>query len=371
MILRTMILALAVTGSASFAAPATKPASTAPSTAPAQVPLAKLTGSLANGTIRFAAPEGWQSVQSDNGLTVSYMAPDHAGIITVLYAPQEIRPTEDFKQSMGLKIGKAIREQMKKDGREMLLPPKIEPDDRFYLKIHDRSRSGAKTADRMQLFRIVGLNLVTCAVTAWTDDEQQAKETQRLGEDLLLGARLTKAEAAGADSKKPGDAGKAATPTKPGKPSTFAKAKIRVTPPAQWTEEKTDAADGLVATYHDPESESNLMIITVHPLPKETKKDPKARAIVIDDIVNAEKPTLNIEGGKQVGEPDVTEGSGFLRKITTKFETKDQKFQVDSRLVLVGDAVVCVTSLATAEKAEAVRQVGDQVARDLKPIGAK
>src|SRR5439155_21759786 len=103
---------------------------------------------------------------------------------------QTIPPSQ--KEQMAIIIGKAIREAARKEGRELVLPPRVEPDERYFLKIHDVIKAEDKLSDRIQMYRVIGLNLVHVACTAIVESRDQSAAVHSAAEQLLDTMRLSR-----------------------------------------------------------------------------------------------------------------------------------------------------------------------------------
>src|SRR5690242_5977654 len=101
----------------------------APTTTTAPFSLEPLVG----GALRYQPPQGWDVVDKADRLA-RYRLPDETGFleIAVDLLPSAVR--KSAAQQMAMQIGKAIREQVKKDGNELVYGPRVEEDDRFFLK---------------------------------------------------------------------------------------------------------------------------------------------------------------------------------------------------------------------------------------------
>ena len=56
--------------------------------------------------------------------------------------------------------------------------------------------------------------------------------------------------------------------------------------------------------------------------------------------------------------------------MKTAYEAKGLKFQVESRQVVVGEALFSIVSVSLDEQAPAVSQIADQLALTIRPIAA-
>src|SRR5204863_4433650 len=215
------------------------------------------------------------------------------------------------------------------------------------------------------VYRVIGRNLVTVAATSFSDSPEDAKKVHEVAEQVALSASGAGGTSKIKSAKPPAVKPKVATT----KPSMLPNAKLRVPPPAGWTEELTDASNGVVATYRDPQESGNLIAITVRPLPKEAAKDPKLRDALVDEIVSGEKQQFKIDGANASGQPETVKDNRFLRKTRTRYEGNGKRFTVTSRQLRIGDEVVSVSSIAVDETASAVETLADEVAVGTRALG--
>jgi hypothetical protein len=89
---------------------------------------------------------------------------------------------------MGGAVVRALRDAHKKADQKVLFGPKVEPDKRFALRVHEKYQAGDKVADELHLYRTVGPRVVMVTVNAWVSDEAGAKPIHAAGEDLLVSA---------------------------------------------------------------------------------------------------------------------------------------------------------------------------------------
>jgi hypothetical protein len=338
-----------------------------PASAPTTAPAAS--ESLLNGAITFTPPpadQGWTLAgKTHDGKTVAYAIGKHAAM-AVNVTPQDTALDDSAANKLGPFIIKRTRDEVAKNGAQSIDPPRNEKDDRFFLHIHDRFKKDDQTADRLQVYRVIGKNLVTVATTIWSDDAEETKRSHEITEQVALSA----AGPGGVGGHRP--AAKTQATAKPKlattKPATLSQAKLRVTPPAGWTSELKDATSGVVATFHDPQETGDVIAVGVKPLPKEATKDPKLRDAVIDELLSGEKQQFKIEGATVDGASETLKDNRFLKKVRTKYQGSGKRFTVTSRALRVGDAVVSVTSIAIDDAAPTVEQLGDELAVGIRPI---
>ena len=290
--------------------------------------------------------------------------------------PQEISLAND--SSAAVKIGQTVCRQVRdnaaKPGSDVQLidPPKIEPDDRFFLRVHHRFKKADRTADQLQIYRAIGTNLVAVAVTVWTDSPDEANGVQKIAEQVLLSAR-----ARGAAVKTPPVAAQHALPrpsSRPAVPLSLPQAKLRIATPASlgnWQLESADAPAGIVLTFREsqPAHPFELIAVSVKQLPKEALKDPKLRDAIVEEMASGERQQLKLDG--VTGEPKIEaiKDNRFLRKMRAVYQTRSDQVQLTSRQLRIGEVVVSVVGVAGAEQAAAIDKMADELALSIRAIG--
>ena len=110
---------------------------------------------LLDGSIRYAPPpaaDGWTFVgKSDDNRKATYVIDGGKGRIDITVTPQSRDVPDTYAKQMALIIGKGIREDADRASRTILLQPRVEKDERFFLKIHDRLGAEDGIRDRLQL----------------------------------------------------------------------------------------------------------------------------------------------------------------------------------------------------------------------------
>jgi len=327
--------------------------------APASAPSTEQT--LADNAIAYMSPPDWKSlgITHDN-LSAGYAPADHQAqiVLVVVREPQTI--PDDLGPKLATQFGTTIRNEAKKGNIQIVMQPKTEEDKRFLLKLHDQFRAKGKFSDRVQLFRGVGKFLVSVTANAFTEDADQQNKVDQIAEDLMLSVRLNQPGAAPAPGVHLAQAKPAATT----QPVLFAAAHLRITPPSDWSADQTKQPNGLLVTWHDPASASNLIALTYRPAPPGT--DPDSMDVVIDQLAAAETPTVASPDAKALGPAQTIADKHFLRKISTDYQLNDAKLRVTMREIRAGDGVVSVTSIATIDRADEVDALADQVAMDVR-----
>jgi hypothetical protein len=293
---------------------------------------------------------------------------DDSALLQITVAPQTTTIDDHLGPKLGQLVIKTINEQAAKGEIETIAPPKMETDDRFLLRVHDRFKQKGKTCDRVQLYRGVGKFLVSVTATAFTDDSKKSKPIHLLGEQLMQSVKLNRQQPQAKQQTRPSKpSGPGISPTT--RPVAFPSARIRLNPPTGWREESNDNASGIIATYHDPDDRTNLIAVSVRQLPAEAKTDPKLRDALVDEIVNGEKQSFAIDGAQPQGQTQTVTDRRFLRKVRTDYQAKGVHFRVTSRQIRAGDAIVSISVVALQEQAEAIDALADQIALSARPTG--
>jgi hypothetical protein len=250
---------------------------------------------------------------------------------------------------MALIIGKGIREDADRVGRTLLMPPKVEKDPRFFLKIHDRISGEMGVRDRLQLYRVMGLNIVHVAVVALKDTPEEAAPIHRTAEELLDGMVLTHGQRA----------------------VVYPKNKLKIRPPIDWKESKSDVPNGLVVVYADPKDSTRQLIVRARVMPKDARQDAARRDALIDRMIDDERRTAPFDHAKQVGDDQPVPGGAareYFRQVRADAQVEGgPKLRVQTRYLMVQpDVLVSLRSVGPAED-EALLKVADAVAADVRP----
>jgi hypothetical protein len=146
---------------------------------------------LIGGRLHYAAPQGddWQraeNVNSDDA--AAYARHDHHAAIAIQVLPADA----EMIPQMGSAVVRSLREAHQKANQKILYGPKIEPDKRFALKIHEKYQAGDKVADELHLYRNVGPRVAMVTVNAWVTDDADAMKIHEIGEEVLASAKWSK-----------------------------------------------------------------------------------------------------------------------------------------------------------------------------------
>ena len=334
--------------------PATPATTSRATTSPATKPLrlAEMEP-LLDGSIRYVPPDpaaGWKFIgKTDDNLKATYIIEEGRGRIDINVSPQTRDVPDTYAKQMALIIGKGIREDADRVGRTLLLPPKIEKDDRFFLKVHDRISGEDGVRDRLQLYRVMGLNIVHVAVIALKDTPEEAKPIHVAAEELLDGMVLTHGQ----------------------RPVVYPRNKLKIRPPVDWKETRTDAPNGLVVTYSDPKQPARQLIVRARVIPKVAIEDQTKRNAFIDRMVDDERRTPPFSNTiKPIGEDQIIPGGApreYLRQVRTDAQSeRGEKLRVQTRYFIVNDEMVSLRSVCSVDD-EALLKLADAVAVEVKP----
>ena len=167
-----------------------------PDTVPTTQPTAK--ESLADGAIEFSRPADWVEVKGRKPLAAGFISPDRKGMITV-----EVWPQGDLGPNTGAQTVKVLREARKKQTNlQIMMEPKLEPDKRFPIRIHEQYKAGDTTDDVLRLYRQVGPKVVMVTINSKSPDDARDRELHQTAEQVSLSAAFAK-PAKSAKSAKP------------------------------------------------------------------------------------------------------------------------------------------------------------------------
>jgi hypothetical protein len=148
-------------------------------------------GSLLGGSITYAPPpdDVWQKAENiKSDVAAAYAARKHQGAIAIEVLPADSQMTPQ----MGGAVVRALRDAHTKAGQKILMGPKVEPDKRFILKVHEKYEHGDKVADELHLYKNVGPRVVMLTVNTWVNDDTAAAPIHAAGEDVLVSAKFVK-----------------------------------------------------------------------------------------------------------------------------------------------------------------------------------
>ena len=182
------------------AAPATPPAAAdrarhdAPATAPAAA--AADEGShikLAGGQVDFVPPEKWtEKKDARTDARAIFVSAHPPGIMMV----EVQKPDADFDAKMAPQMIKTIKELHAKAKAKVVMEPKVEKDDRYILRIHDKYEQQGKAIDAVRVYRKVGERILMVLVNAYAESADDVKALQGAGDDVAMSAAYHKPEKA-------------------------------------------------------------------------------------------------------------------------------------------------------------------------------
>lgn len=159
---------------------ATKPSGDLPPT------LFELGDSATVGAYQYKAPKGWiyQAVKGST-LGAVYRSPDKQAVIYVQLRPKGAVSVDQVRY--GQSIIQKLKEDFLRSKTEVISPPAIVNDSRFYLKVHERIKvKNEKLADQSHIYLMPGKDLIELSVITTAEGTDQIASTQKLAEDMLL-----------------------------------------------------------------------------------------------------------------------------------------------------------------------------------------
>ena len=158
----------------------TKPSADLPPT------LFELGDSATLGAYEYKAPKGWiyQAVKGST-LGAVYRSPDKQAVVYVQLRPKGAVSVDQVRY--GQSIIQKLKEDFLKSKTEVISPPAIVNDSRFYLKVHERIKvKNEKLADQSHIYLMPGKDLIELSVITTAEGTDQIASTQKLAEDVLL-----------------------------------------------------------------------------------------------------------------------------------------------------------------------------------------
>lgn len=161
------------------------------------------TEKLSGGKVEFTPPEGWtKSDVNSNASRAAYVSPSREGMLLV-----EVPAKMELADGTGDAVIKQLRGMRQKDGSKTD-ELKVEPDDRFDLRIVDRfTPKNGREASQLHLYKKVGPRVVMVTVKSVAEDADKTKEIHKAGEDALLSAKYNGAPEKPATTGKRGSSG--------------------------------------------------------------------------------------------------------------------------------------------------------------------
>jgi len=183
--LRAENLALKARLAAAEQAAATRPATTRASDVPFT-----LGDEATLGVYKYRTPGGWTFTGvKDNKLGALYRSPDKAGVIYVQVRIKGAVPP-DIQSRYGQSIVQKLKEDFLKNKVEVLDPPAVVKDPRFFLKVHERikvkTEKSEKTADQTHLYLMPGKDMIELSVISTGLSPEATANVQKIAEEMLV-----------------------------------------------------------------------------------------------------------------------------------------------------------------------------------------
>ena len=139
------------------------------------------------GGYQFKTPRGWAYQDlKENKLQAVYRSPDKLGVLRVVIHPKGSAPADSaakYGQTMVLKL----KEDFLKNKTEVIAPPAVIADPRFFCKIRERIKvKGEKSADQTHLYLMLGKDAIELSVLTTAESPEAIAATQKLADDVLL-----------------------------------------------------------------------------------------------------------------------------------------------------------------------------------------
>ncbi len=343
-----LITTLSVTA-APAAAQTTARATSRPATATAPSASAEPVELLDEGRVRITPPPGWTFVgRTDDGMSLRYNFGDNnEGIMSIIVTPQTAVLQSQAAEKMGKLIGQKLREAAQNQKATVLTPPRVVPDGRFFLKIRDRQRGpDGVVRDQLQIYRSMQLELLHVAVIAMADTEEAAAAIHAAGEEVAQRARLG---------------------TGP-KPSSFRRARVKLTIPPDWTEQRTDDPNGVVAVFKAPDKGAARLVVRSKIVPKGAKASEDVRKNTIEQLMDIQRHAPLPPGSSEARDEQLIDDPRFARRLSRVMTVSGEPWKGDFRCMVVGDVVIGVESLAPVGEFQAVSKLADEMALSIKPL---
>lgn len=307
---------------------------------------------LDQGRVRIVGPPGWQlDKRGADGMTLRYKLGD-TGVIVVTVTPQQAALTREVYAKISKSIGQALREAARNEGAEFLIHPRVEPDNRFFLKVRDRTRGGdGKVRDQLQIYKALNLELIHIAAVAMVETEAESQPILAAAEEMLDNAKL------GAGPK----------------PSAFRRTRVRLAIPPDWSEQREDDPNGVVATYTNPAFPGARLVVRSKIIPEVAKgaaADPQLREHAIDELVDGYRNAPLPEGATLAGEQH-WDHPRLERLVTRPVVIDGQPWTSSFRCRVVGDVAIGVAALAPTSDDAPAERMADAMALSIRSLDDK
>jgi hypothetical protein len=279
---------------------------------------------LADGMVRYVPPADWELVEKKaDGMSAMYRSHDQSATITIIATPESGPVPDAARGQMAGWVVKNIRESVTKAGQQFAIPPRVERDDRFFLRVHDAVKVENGVVERIQLYRPMGLNLVSVAATGSADKPESVKDAFTKAEQLLATARSSRGA----------------------KRAAYPHARLQAIVPVDWTEQRSDQSNGLVATYTDPKDPAEQIILSVRIIPKAAQQDKAKLDALAGTMADQERKLPAKFAGAKVEQQPAQPAAGEVKRTRVKVGEGDSAVIIETRYVVVGDVLASVRSI--------------------------
>lgn len=148
---------------------------------------------LAGGQVDFVPPEKWTEKKDARNETRAIFVSSHPPAIMMVEVQ---KPDADFDAKMAPQMIKTIRELHAKAKAKIVMEPKVEKDERYILRIHDKYEQEGKTIDAVRVYRKVGERILMVLVNVYAESADDVKSLQAAGDDVATSAAYHKPEKA-------------------------------------------------------------------------------------------------------------------------------------------------------------------------------
>lgn len=307
---------------------------------------------IAHGSIRVPVPPDWEVLaRREDSLGIQLNSTDPPATLIIKATPQKFSLTNDptMRHQMSQAIVKDLKQKLADERVEVLNWPRVVKDDEFFIRIHDRHRTGGKIADRTHFFRALGVYLIMVTCITYDGTDAQISNVNELAGKLIWQIRTAKV------AKPPG------VPTT-GKPSLFQKAGMKLVPPEGWVEDKTDRAEGVVAVYRRPVGPGKIHVRVVSMVGRSERTEVLVRQLLEDEL-----SAHAIPGAVSLTKP-VSVPTNMLGKSRLTLTLKHVDYRVEARVARFGEKLVCVTAVSGAKQAQELESTADGLANRVEKL---
>jgi hypothetical protein len=147
------------------------------------------------GAYLYPAPTGWTAQQpKDSNLAMMYRSPDKAGVILVQIKLKGGVGAKEMKPRYTQEVIQMLRQGFAKNKTEVIDPPAVVKDPRFYLKVQEKFKtkgdkagsSPPKTAIQTHIYRVEGADMIELTAISTSEKLEDAAVVQKLAEEMTL-----------------------------------------------------------------------------------------------------------------------------------------------------------------------------------------